>query len=633
MNGQKSLEKLSSGYRINRAGDDAAGLAISEKMRAQIRGLDQANRNSQDGISMIQTAEGALAETQSILQRMRELAAQAANDTNVGVDRGEIQKEINQLTSEINRIGNTTEFNTQKLLRGDGSAVKGGDALELAKVGFGAATNMSGGSIVEAKAANLQIALSSTVFTSVSVNLADREFRFTFNGEDVVLKIAKTNSGTEDVNKIEVTNGNTEVKLTLDKAATDRQFIIGKIGEALKAVITANENIDENNFNIGRDKNVLSITSVATGTGQSVAVSLRAGANTALRVSNDGTNALAAAAVGAEVEAVGTAEARTKAAVSTNFFASASLKKQILASGVDPYNADYFNAAGSLTNDGAKKWLTGKGFTVGDETVEFFNSNEGEYTGSADHAVDLAQITFTGTTFGNAVTGTNNSDNLIRGIVNQIGNKMDKVVFTTTSLAGSDNLVITAKEAGSEFNSIRITDGAEVKASDVVGSTFTAAFQIGANQGQSMTIEINDMRAEALSIVGKKGKDHSTVEGANFTDVDNVTNGTDNKSYIAALDVSTHEKASAAITVINNAIEKVSAQRSSLGAFQNRLEHTINNLGTSSENLTASESRIRDVDMAKEMMEFTKNNILSQAAQAMLAQANQQPQGVLQLLR
>ena len=117
--GQKSIEKLSSGFRINRAGDDAAGLAISEKMRGQIRGLNQASRNSQDAISLIQTAEGALNETHDILQRMRELAVQAASDTNVVVDRGEIQKEINQLTSEINRIGNTTEFNTMKLVNGD----------------------------------------------------------------------------------------------------------------------------------------------------------------------------------------------------------------------------------------------------------------------------------------------------------------------------------------------------------------------------------------------------------------------------------------------------------------------------------------------------------------------------------
>ncbi|WP_034764424.1 flagellin N-terminal helical domain-containing protein [Rossellomorea vietnamensis] len=136
----KSMEKLSSGMRINRAGDDAAGLAISEKMRGQIRGLDQAGRNAQDGISLLQTAEGALNETHDILQRMRELATQSANDTNTSTDRGEIQKEINQLTSEINRIGNNTEFNTQKLI--DGSKASGG-ADGVLKLQIGANTNQN----------------------------------------------------------------------------------------------------------------------------------------------------------------------------------------------------------------------------------------------------------------------------------------------------------------------------------------------------------------------------------------------------------------------------------------------------------------------------------------------------------
>ncbi|MGD6842958.1 flagellin Hag [Bacillus infantis] len=256
----KSMEKLSSGLRINRAGDDAAGLAISEKMRGQIRGLDQASRNAQDGISLIQTAEGALNETHSILQRMRELSVQSANDTNTTTDRGELQKEFNQLSKEVTRISATTEFNTQKLL--------------------------------------------------------------------------------------------------------------------------------------------------------------------------DGSDA----------------------------------------------------------------------------------------------------------------------------------------------------------------------DG--------------KVFQIGANAGQSLTLTIGKMDATTLAI--GTGTDESDTTG---------------------IDISTQTGADAAITLVNSAIETVSAERSKLGAYQNRLEHTINNLGTSSENLTAAESRIRDVDMAKEMMESTKNGILSQAAQAMLAQANQQPQGVLQLLR
>ncbi|MBB3114251.1 flagellin-like hook-associated protein FlgL, partial [Paenibacillus phyllosphaerae] len=152
----------------------------------------------------------------------------------------------------------------------------------------------------------------------------------------------------------------------------------------------------------------------------------------------------------------------------------------------------------------------------------------------------------------------------------------------------------------------------------------SATFQIGANENQSMSLGFSDMRASALGLTGT---------GTGFSSSNNVTNGTDSTNAEKALDVTTSENAANAITAIDNAIKSVSSERSKLGASQNRLEHTINNLGTSSENLTAAESRIRDVDMAKEMMEQTKNNILAQASQAMLAQANQQPQGVLQLLR
>ncbi len=364
------MEKLSSGLRINRAGDDAAGLAISEKMRGQIRGLDQASKNAQDGISLIQTAEGALNETHDILQRMRELATQASNDTNTTDDRGEIQKEINQLTSEINRIGNTTEFNTQKLLDGSKSfneAVKG-------------------------------------------------KFELTTGTSDIIIAGQTISYGT---------------------ATTQWDT-----AEELKDLLTANTTI------------------------------------------------------------------------------SAS------------YTASVENGKVVLT----------------------------EVTGSA------TALTATGATV---------------------------ATLTTGSAAGTD---------------------------------MSLTLQIGANQAQSMSVGINDMTAVALGI-------SSATTGTNFTAAQQVTNGTNNTGAEYGLDVSNSTNASAAITKIQTAIDKVSAERSKLGANQNRLEHTINNLGTSSENLTAAESRIRDVDMAKEMMAQTKNSILSQAAQAMLAQANQQPQGVLQLLR
>lgn len=382
----KSLEKLSSGLKINRAGDNAAGLAISEKMRGQIRGLDQASTNANDGISLIKTAEGALSETHSILQRMRELAVQSSNDTNTSTDRGEMQKEIDQLTTEIDRIANTTEFNTQKLLDGT-------------KEGLRAAANG-------------------------------------------------------------------EVKMSANTSAT--AVTLGAPGLA-------------------------SIQGAAAATGSAI----KDFTVTITKTASTGTTA---------------------------------------------------------------------GFRVDIPTF-----------GTADASL-------TGLTSGGGGT-LSLSTNLV----------------STTAVALSIGALDTMKVGDSITLTFKKADAGNDKVDKAVN------MQIGANTGQNMYVGINDMRADALGV-------RSGIGGA-------------------AVNIETAGKASAAITTIDNAIEKVSAQRSHLGAFQNRLEHTINNLGTSSENLTSSESRIRDVDMAKEMMEFTKNNILSQAAQSMLAQANQQPQSVLQLLQ
>ncbi|MGE6490702.1 flagellin [Exiguobacterium sp. NPDC077395] len=364
----KAMEKLSSGLRINRAGDDAAGLAISEKMRGQIRGLDQASRNSQDGISLIQTAEGALNETHSILQRMRELAVQSSNDTNTATDRKEIQKEVNQLTSEIDRIANTTEFNTQKLL--DGS-----------KVG-----------------------LKDKVDGSVTVQ-----------------------------------NNSSIASVTATAAATDDLTSSGTI------TITR-------------------------------------------------TNSSATAVAG--------------------------------------------------------------DFTIGDP------SNSGvALTSSGAGVIDGLDASF-----GSAITLTD---------------------LASMKVGESVTISIGKMEAASN---------------DVTKAIST---QIGANSGQNILIGIDSMKSDDLGL---------------------STGG-------VAVDITSATKATAAITTINTALEKVSGERSKLGSIQNRLEHTINNLNVGAENLQAAESRIRDVDMAKEMMNFTKNNILNQAAQAMMAQSNQQPQAVLQLLR
>ncbi len=448
----KSMEKLSSGLRINRAGDDAAGLAISEKMRGQIRGLDQASRNSQDGISMLQTTEGALNETHSILQRMRELAVQASSDTNVTVDRSEIQKEMNQLTSEINRIGNTTEFNTKKVLNGDlvGAGSSAGNAS--ATFDFNLSGDLTG------------------VAGSTILNIGGTDYTITFNdGTDYATTgVGSTtyNAASKTITVYTGTTGPTAAQVT---------------GDLVKAFQDMR----------GADP-TLSLTE--------------------FKFENDGTNKLKISA----------------------------------------------NATGKYAGGAGK------------DTISFKSG--------------------TSVAMSNIVEGKN-------------------------------------------------------------GSGGSVQLQIGANNAQAFVISINDMRSAKLGIstdalvgsgIGQATgvsaiDDNGTVTnasvGATFTTTQGVTDGTTATTTEYALDVSTHDNATKAIEVLDYAIKNVSAERSKLGAYQNRLEHTIANLGTSSENLTSAESRIRDVDMAKEMMTFSKNNILSQAAQAMLAQANQQPQGVLQLLR
>lgn len=341
----KSMEKLSSGLRINNAADDAAGLAISEKMRGQIRGLDMASKNAQDATSMIQTAEGGLNETHAILQRMRELAVQGANDTNVTEDREAIQEELNELKKEIDRIGDTTEFNKQTLLNG----------------GLGG---------------------------------------------------------------------------TVDQDASTTT--------------------------------VLAVTGVAS--------------------------------------------------ASTN------------GAGAGTY---------AITADTTAHTLT---MTFGGKTQTIDNAGGAQDLNFSDFGITIKT---------------------------NAGYTQDKAI---------GNVVV---DAGS------------------------VTFQIGANEDQNLSLNIRNMKTDGVLDLAAAGK----------------------------VDVSSHDAAKASITNIESAITEVSKERSKLGAYQNRLDHTINNLNTSSENLTAAESRIRDVDMAKEMMEQTKNSILSQAAQAMLAQSNSMPQGVLQLLR
>lgn len=498
-NASKSMQKLSSGLRINTAADDAAGLSITEKMRGQIRGLDQASANAQDSISMVQTAEGALNETTSILQRMRELATQAANDTNVTVDRDAIQKEINQLTSEINRIGNTTEFNTQKLLNG------------------------GVGGKYEAK-------VTGTVDISVASLTASA---------DMSIKV----------------DGGVEKTIHLASGAT-----AGDIVTAINATAPGTASLEDGKLVISSTK-----TTDASGVVEITQID-----------SSLGTD------LGLSTQKV--------------------LGQKVATSGQVSGTLDY------STNSLAATY-----------TLNFKVDN-------VQKSVHLAS----GATLGDILTTINAVDGLS---AKSVGGKL---VISSESTGKNSTIELTGGST-TALASLGFTQGATGTGTD---KDFNATMQIGANQGQNFTITISDMRSRALAVAGYAGDTKTWTDSttgqtftAKFTDISAVTDGTTTTVIESALDISTETNATAAIKVIDDAINVVSSQRSSLGAAQNRLEHTINNLGTSSENLTSAESRIRDVDMASEMSEYSKNNILSQAAQAMLAQANQQPQQVLQLLR
>lgn len=507
----KNIEKLSSGLRINRAGDDAAGLAISEKMRGQIRGLDMASKNAQDGISLIQTAEGALSETHSILQRVRELSVQSANGTNTEEDRKALQSEVSQLKSEIDRIGDTTEFNTKKLLNG---------ALKTAGGATVSQDSTVGSQIAKLTGGKLSGALTDAI------------------DADFVKETIKVDGTDIDVNWQDLTAAE---KSVLKNASTDPQ---SKNAAAELVVKKINEAID------AAGGKVAHVTGYSDGT------------NLVIESGSKGT-----------------------------------------ASNVDPGTAGVLNA------------MTGAAAT-GTAGTSVYNGTSITAATDADMMINgtLLKVTVPVTT-----NGTTSMDTLATNMETAIKTAVDAYNTSTGKTAGQEGYLsaVTVKAEADGRLSITSENG-PITFADRTGKTAISdlglsnaqtdassnggvTFQIGANKGQSITFGVNDMRSAALGVSG--------------------------------VDISTTAGASNAITSLDKAISSVSSERAKLGAVQNRLEHTINNLNTSSENLTAAESRVRDVDMAKEMMEQTKNNILAQAAQAMLAQANQQPQGVLQLLR
>jgi flagellin len=647
-NTAKSLEKLSSGLRINRAGDDAAGLAISEKMRAQIRGLDQASRNSQDAISLIQTAEGAMSETHSILQRMRELAVQASSDTNQTSDRQTIQQEINSLTSEINRIGNTTEFNTKKLLDGErantlvvtGTTFSGGSATKSLLGGTG--TLLTGASSLNSGTYTLQVTKSSVSGQVVTTagKLADGTTNVIGTAADVAYRGTPGTQPTFSGDKITFTPG-TLASGSLANSATSGTFAIwnsgGKVVVSGKnnSGVTIHDAINSSGGkfvynNAGIKFSITSIAGWASGAANGISGKFGGATGTGALgtkqtyytgfTGSGGKAVVKALSGGGGIDLASTASG-LKAGTYTIKIAKGSGGNlgQILVSGT--------GSAGQIVKDAVSGLASGSSFT--------YNSFGMKFT------VDFSKMTGGGTatlqfTVADEVKTTTHTDTYTAKLLNSSGNQVSSRTIGSSAAYSSSGVSGLATVSSGNLNGLHLKfaagtsptvgSGTFVVDPTTTGTDLSLSFQIGANQNQSLSLGINDVRANALKLTSENG-------GSGFRSTKEITNGTDSTNTEFALDVTTTASAAHAITVIDDAINTVSTERSKLGAVQNRLEHTINNLGTSSENLSAAESRIRDVDMAKQMMDFTKNNILTQAAQAMLAQANQQPQGVLQLLR
>ena len=475
---RKNLEKLSSGYKINRAGDDAAGLAISEKMRAQITGLTQAQANAKSGINLVQTAEGALTEVHDMLNRMVKLADQSANGTyDNEVDRANLQKEVAQLKSESDRIADSSNFNGIKLLDGSMSVSTAAKEFDLSDV-----TGVFGGADIAVTAGT-----KGKYVTGAGTAATDASHA------NVIVKYMDADGNANSV--------------TIENVA----FGAGKGNDAIMSAIQSNETLSK----------LFNVTSA------------------------DGT---AAGALTIEAKELGTSATAGKAGqvVVTGI----SLSNAIKDGGTDPSNVGI--AAGTKT-DGtpAKVNLSG--------------------TAQVGDAVNIDGVKYTFKKDSDGSDGKTFSDlNSLRSAALLNGITLNTATSNAvTANKGGKSLTLQIGDTSDDFNKLKV--------------------------------DVQDMHAKALGV--------------------------------ADVDVSTQASASTAVDAIKKAINTVSSVRGDLGATQNRLDHTINNLSVMTENIQDAESTIRDTDVADEMMAYTKNNILVQSAQAMLAQANQVPQGVLQLLQ
>ena len=628
-----STEKLSSGYKINRAADDAAGLSISEKMRKQIRGLTKASSNAEDGISAVQTAEGALQEVTDMLQRMNELAVQASNGTNSTTDRQSIQDEIDQLTTEIDRVAETTKFNETYLLKGNADGTSSSQLVNAHDAG------LAGKLVDNGKTAKFTV--DSKLNEGDKVTIAGAEYTI---GTDAAGK-----SGTDGYKKIPGAVDTTKVSAgdSITQKSTGISYTV--VDKATVADLTGTD------YEITPSKSTFTVTHADGSTSVYDAI-------------NDATDAknVIAKELAAGSTITLTADKNGKACniEIVNSLTTTGANREI--SSIKAGTVDELVKESKIATD-STQLKEGDSVTINGNTTTFLANTPAT-------ASDLADIISKLDDGAKVQIGRNDGNNTKTAVEYTVGSKTDVVnkVYTVADLAnliqdGDDvNIATNAKdydainEAGAKGITIS-TNGAidaankytavgNVKSedSDVISKadalqkiaeelqkassigTDTAATVKNNNDG---TFDINKGSVEV-----KDKLNFSLHVGADADMTNKITVNLESMSAaglgIKGINVNdeTGMSATYAVDSIEDAIKKVSSQRSALGAVQNRLEHTIKNLDNVVENTTAAESQIRDTDMATEMVKYSNANILSQAGQSMLAQANQSNQGVLSLL-
>ena len=539
-----NLKKLSSGYKINSAADNAAGLAISEKMRAQITGLEACQQNAKDGISLVQTAEGALTEVHSMLNRMVELSTLASNGTYSDSNREKYQNEIQELQDEIDRIADSTNFNGIDLLNGN---LAGGGA---------SGTNLTGGIIA---------------------NFSPAKFVGTAAVDGTTGGTGGAGGGDLAFDKETIVVDNTTVTIDWAKLSSEQKAILAQdwsdstgAGGSKKANDEAAKLIQDTINNALKE----------AGSSSSVTVSASNGIFTMTSDAKNGSGALGVLKTGLG-DGVAGSETTSENGIITSLFSVTQMAANAKPTG-----------AGNTLIDGASMSGT-------------FNMN----INGTDYKITTANIAATS----NGATAASELKKAIDAVLDALNPtlpadaQIDKADITVEFTDDGRLKINNGTDANISFSDISANDHVAEKLG-ISSSSSTAmagalSLQIGdtADAYNRVSVSIQDCHAGALGV--------------------------------GNINVSTEASAAQGITKIKDAIDTVSKVRAKLGATQNRLDHTLNNLETTTENLTDAESRIRDTDMAKEMMQYTKNNILVQSSQAMLAQANQLPQGVLQLLQ